>query len=69
MHVEDSVTVPKAAVHNREFHEQLVEEARGRLIELGLATREQLAAEPAMATSDGDAASPWVNVTFTWHRD
>ena len=69
MHVEDSVTVAKAVIHRAEVRGQLIGEARRRLIELGFATSEQLAEEPAMDAIDADEASPWVHVTFSWKRD
>ena len=66
MRVETTVTVPRATVHNRDVHPQLIEEARARLISSGLATEDALAEEPAMMVSSGDLSSHWVNVTFSW---
>jgi hypothetical protein len=66
MHVEHSVIVLKSAIRTRESYRQMVGDARDRLVELGLATIDQLADEPTMFTSDGDDGSSWVHVTFSW---
>ena len=70
MNVETSVTVTKATLENETLRRHLVEEARTRLIELGLATAEQLRGEPRMSRSPqpyvGNEWLGWVNVTFRW---
>lgn len=70
MNVETSVTVTRAALENEAMRRHLVEQARTRLIELGLATAEQLVGEPRVSRSPqpyvGNEALGWVNVTFGW---
>lgn len=70
MNVQTSVTVTKATIENEMSRRQLVEEARSRLIELGLATADQLRGEPRMSKSPqphvGNQALGWVIVTFGW---
>jgi hypothetical protein len=70
VNVEHSVTVTRATLENETSRRHLVEEARTRLIELGLATAEQLRAEPRMIRSPqpyvGNESLGWVNVTFGW---
>ena len=70
MNVEHSVSVNRAALENETVRRHLVEEARTRLIELGLATAEQLRGEPRMVRSPepyvGNESLGWVNVTFGW---
>ena len=70
MNVETSVTVTRAALENETLRRHLVEEARNRLIELGLATAEQLMGEPRMSRSPqpylGNESLGWVHVTFGW---
>lgn len=70
MNVQTSVTVTKATIENEMSRRQLVEEARSRLIELGLATADQLRGEPRMSMSPqphvGNQALGWVIVTFGW---
>lgn len=70
MNVEHSVTVTRAALENETMRRHLVEQARTRLIELGLATAEQLKGEPRVVRSPqpyvGNESPGWVNVTFGW---
>lgn len=72
MHVETSITVNRAVVEDVGLRRRLVDEARRRLIELGLATAEQLADEPSITASPqpaGDDEAPrWVHMTFGWER-
>lgn len=70
MNVQTSVTVTRAMIENHEDRRRLVNEARNRLAELGLATSEQLDDDPSITVSAepeiAGAAVPWVHVTFTW---
>lgn len=69
MRVETSVTVLKATLHDSQGRHRLVQEARARLVDLGVAEEALLAGEPAIAVSDGgDSASAWAHVTFSWTR-
>ncbi|QGN57467.1 hypothetical protein [Nostocoides sp. HKS02] len=72
MHVETSVTVNRTVVDDAALRARLVEEARRRLIDLGLATAEQLTDEPSITASpqlaDGEEVPRWVHVTFGWER-
>ena len=73
INVETSVTVTKAVIDDEGLRRRLIEEARNRLIELGLATADQLRGEPVIIASPqpfvGDEAMRWVNVTFGWAND
>jgi hypothetical protein len=70
VNVEHSVTVTRATLENETLRRHLVEEARTRLIELGLATAEQLRGEPRVIRSPmphvSNESLGWVNVTFGW---
>jgi hypothetical protein len=72
MNVQTSIIVTRAVVDDAGLRARLVEEARGRLIELGLATAEQLADEPSITASPQptaeDEAPRWMHLTFGWER-
>lgn len=69
MIVETSVTVTRAMLSDDHRRWRLIQEARHRLVELGLATLDQLDQKPSITPSVqeiGGEATPWVHVTFSW---
>lgn len=68
MSVEHSMTVLKSVLRSRESRRQLIDDARDELVALGLATKDELASDPKVVTSGGEAGSSWVHVTLSWPR-
>lgn len=65
MIVETSVTVARAMLSDDHRRWRLIQEARHRLVELGVATLDQLDQKPSITASVqeiGGEATPWVHV-------